>query len=205
MQQQKDAYNRRHNDHTHNMTLSTPRKDNRIMNIPENTIQPLGNPTLNLPFRYLRTWIFSLLALVCLPIGIGLIMIGVEMQEDLSRDWEELTATVIRNDEESVRYEIDNGDEGEFGYTLDDFVDADTPGELVWTISACDLLSRVIIPKENGAEFQIWIDPRKSSNQSCVPINEDSASLYLVTGFVLAGLSAFRLFRTFNDAALRKK
>ena len=203
MQQQKDAYNRRHNDHQHSMTLSTPRQDTRHMNIPEDTIQPLGKRTVSLPFRYLRTWIFSLLALVCLPLGIGLIMIGVEMQEDLSRDWEEVTATVIRNDEEGVRFDIDNGDDGEFGYTLDYFVEVDNPGQLVWTMSACDLVSRFIIPKDNGSEFSLWIDPGKSSNQSCVPITQDFASLYLIAGFVLAGLSALRLVRTFHAAGLR--
>lgn len=204
MQSQKDVFNRKHNDHTHDMTLSTPRRDSRAMNIPNNTIQPVGARTITLPFRYLRTWIFSLLALICLPIGIGLIMIGVEMQEDLSRDWEEMTATVTRNDENGVRYDIDNGEDGEFGYTLDDFVDVDTPGELVWTVSVCDLLSRFIVPKDENAEFSIWVDPRKSSNHSCVPINEDFSGIYLVTGFVLAGLSAIRLFRTFNNAALCK-
>jgi len=203
MQQKKDEYNRRHSNHEHSMTFSAPRQDSQAINIPNNTIQPLSNRSIRLPFRYLRTWIFSLLALVCLPIGIGLVIAGIDMQENLNRDWEEVTATVTRNDEDGVRYDIDNGDDGEFGYTLDYFVDANTAGELVWTVAICDLFSRFIIPKDEGSEFSLWIDPRKSSNQSCVPINQELASFYLAVGVILTGLSGIRLIRTFHAAGMR--
>lgn len=203
MQAQKDAFNRRHNDHQHSMTLSIPRKDSRAMDIPSDTIQPLGKRRVSLPFRYLRTWIFSLLALVFLPIGIGLVMIGIEMQENLLNDWEEVTATVTRNDERGVEYDIDNGDDGDFAYELDDMLAVDAGGKLVATVSICDLVSRFIIPKENGTEFPLWVDINKSSNQSCVPINDDFSALYIIIGSILAMLSGLRLIRTFHAAGLR--
>lgn len=172
-----------------------------------NTIQPLSKRTVSLPFRYLRTWIFSILALVFLPIGAGLFLIGIEMEEDLRTDWDEVTAEVIRNDETGVEYQIINenllNSEGSLGYDLDYFLD-NTPGELTLTASACDLVSRFIIPKERGEEFSLWIDPSKSSEQSCVPITRDMSAFYIMLGGVLMFLSAIRLFRTINDAALKR-
>lgn len=202
MQAQNNLYNRQHNDHSHSMTIATPRQDNRDMNIPAGTIEPLGRTKFRLPFRFLRVWIFSLLALVALPLGSGLILVGIDMTENLDADWEEMTATVISHDENGVVYRVNN-DENEIGYQLDDFVTLDVPGQMIWTISVCDVVSRFIIPEEEGAEFSVQVNPDKDSQQSCVPINQDFASIYLVTGLVLAGFSIIRLFRTFSAAATK--
>lgn len=204
MQQQKDDFNRRHSAQF-NSDFSTSNKAQ--MDDLSSTIQPLGKRRVSLPFRYLRTWLFSLLALVCLPIGIGVFLIGIEMEEDVREDWDEVTAEVIRNDANGVDYRITDGnssdDEGSFGYDLDYFLD-NTPGQLTLTASVCDLVSRFIIPKEQGSEFTLWVNPDKASQQSCVPINRDISSLYIVLGAVIMALSAIRLLRTINSAALAK-
>lgn len=204
MQQQKDDFNRRHSAQF-NSDFST--SNEAQMDDLSSTIQPLGKRRVSLPFRYLRTWLFSLLALVCLPIGIGVFLIGIEMEEDVREDWDEVTAEVIRNDANGVDYRITDGnssdDEGSFGYDLDYFLD-NTPGQLTLTASVCDLVSRFIIPKEQGSEFTLWVNPDKASQQSCVPINRDISSLYIVLGAVIMALSAIRLLRTINSAALAK-
>lgn len=204
MQKQKDDFNRRHSaQFNSDFSVSNNARADDL----SNTIQPLGKRRVSLPFRYLRTWVFSLLALVFLPIGAGLFLIGIEMEEDLRDDWDEVRAEVIRNDETGVDYRITEGnltnDESAFSYELDHFLD-NSPGQLTLTASICDLVSRFIIPKEQGEEFTLWVNPDKTSQQSCVPINRDISSLYTVLGAVLMALSAFRLLRTINSAALSK-
>lgn len=203
MQPQNNLYNRQHNDHTHSMTISRPQRDNRDMNIPSGTIEPLERKKIRFPFRFLRTWIFSLLALVALPLGLGLMLVGFDMQDNLDEEWEEVTATVVRNDESGVDYRTDDED-GEFGYELDDFVEMDVPGQMVWTLSVCDAVSRFIIPEERGEEFSVWVNPDEPSQQSCVPINQDFASLYIILGVILTIFSVIRLMRTFNAAATKR-
>ena len=132
--------------------------------------------------------------------------IGIEMEEDLHDDWDEVTAEVIRNDESGLEYRINDANygelEGELGYDLDYFLD-NTPGTLTLSASVCDLVSRFIIPKDSGEEFMLWLDPDKASQQSCVPITRDMSSVYIILGAILMGLSAIRLIRTINAAALR--
>ena len=196
MQRQINDFNERHNEQFNQSGADKL----------SNTIEPLGKRSVNLPFRYLRTWIFSLLALVFLPIGAGLFFIGIEMEENLREDWTQVTAEVVRNDESGVEYQIPNtiyADlEGEFGYELDTFLE-NTSGTVILTASVCDLVSRFIIPKERGEEFQLWVNHDKPSQQSCAPINRDMSSVYIILGSIFMGLSGIRLFRTINDAALK--
>lgn len=204
MQKQKDDFNQRHSaQFNSDFSQSNKMRADEL----SNTIQPLGKRRVSLPFRYLRTWIFSVLALVFLPIGAGLFLIGIEMEEDLRDDWDEVRAEVIRNDETGVDYRITEGnltdDESSFSYELDYFLD-NSPGQLTLTASICDLVSRFIIPQDTGSEFTLWVNPDKSSQQSCVPITRDMSSLYVVLGAILMALSAFRLLRTINSAALAK-
>ncbi|GAB5493925.1 MAG: hypothetical protein Phog2KO_41400 [Phototrophicaceae bacterium] len=202
-QKQKDNFNARHKAqfNTSFQVANQSRADEL-----SNTIEPLGKRRVSFPFRYLRTWIFSLLALVFLPIGAGLFLIGIEMEDNLRDDWDEVRAEVIRNDESGVEYEIVDtvysGLEGEFSYELDSFLDK-SPHTLTLSASACDLLSRFIIPKDSGEEFTLWIDSDKTSQQSCVPITRDMSSVYIILGAILMGLSGIRLLRTINDAALK--
>ena len=202
-QKQKDEYNQRHQAQFNtNFQVANKSRADEL----SNTIQPLGKRSVSLPFRYLRTWIFSLLALIFLPIGAGLFLIGIEMEENLRDDWTQVTAEVTRNDESGVEYEVIDtvySDlEGEFSYELDSFLDK-SPHTLTLSASACDLLSRFIVPKERGEEFQLWIDSDKPSLQSCVPITRDISSVYIILGAIFMGLSGIRLFRTINDAALK--
>ncbi len=204
MQKQKDDFNQRHSaQFNSDFSQSNKMRADEL----SNTIQPLGKRRVSLPFRYLRTWIFSVLALVFLPIGAGLFLIGIEMEEDLRDDWDEVRAEVIRNDETGVDYRITEGnltdDESSFSYELDYFLD-NSPGQLTLTASICDLVSRFIIPQDTGSEFTLWVNPDKTSQQSCVPITRDMSSLYVVLGAILMALSAFRLLRTINSAALSK-
>jgi len=171
-------------------------------------IQPLPKRTFRFPFHYLRTVLFSIAALITLPIGLMLIMVGIDLQENLRSDWVQTTATVLNNDEEGIRYRVDNDDfntDGALGYTLEDFVDTSITSEVMVSATLCDLVGWVIIPKETGTEFPLWVNPAKITQQSCLPITQEYGTIYMITGIVLSILSVLRLLRSFNAAGIRRK
>jgi hypothetical protein len=190
----------------HNMTVSQSKRDSRRMIIPDNTFTTIEGPKFSLPFRYLRTWIFNLLALILLPIGVMLFFIGAEMEED-APNWQETTATIVEVNEEGIRYEIeslDNKSSGSFSFVLDDFIDLPA-GAIEIQLSACDLVSRFIVPQESGAEFSVWVNPERNSQRSCVPISSDMAVAYTSIATLLLFFSVWQLVRTIHRAGLQPK
>lgn len=204
--QQKQITRHKGTRHEHNMTLSKPQRDSRQMIIPDGTISAVEGPKFSLPFRYLRTWFFSLLALITLPIGAMLFLIGAEMEED-APNWRETTATITQANEEGIRYKIeslDSKNSGSFSFVLDDFIDLPA-GAIEIQLSACDLVSRFIVPQENGAEFPIWVNPENSSQRSCVPISSDIATIYNSIGTFMLIFAVWRLVLAFHAVAARPK
>jgi hypothetical protein len=205
MQQRQTARNKATR-REHNKTFAQPKRDSRQMIIPHGTITEVEGPKFSLPFRYLRTWIFSLLALLAIPIGLMLLFIGAEMEED-APNWQETTATIVEVNEEGIRYEIeslDNKNSGSFSFVLDDFIDLPA-GAIEIQLSACDLVNRFIVPQESGAEFSIWVNPERSSQRSCVPISSDMAIAYTSIATLLLFFSAWQLVRTIHQAGLQPK
>jgi hypothetical protein len=200
-------FTRQHNMHEHSMTIANPQRDTRSMAIPSGTFVEDGIFKFgSVPFRWLRTWIFSLLALIALPIGAMLILVGTGMQAD-SADWTAQTATVDRYDEgDSLRYQIVSEDgtrtRGTFNYDLTRFYTV-TDEQFVLALSVCDLISRFTLPTEDDAEFTLWVNPADSAQASCIPVSSDTGAMLLLAGWVLVALSAIRLLRTINGAATR--
>jgi hypothetical protein len=199
---QQKQITRKHMSHEHKMTVSSPETDRRKFMIPEDTITALEGPNFSLPFRYLRTWLFSLIALIALPIGLMLIFIGAEMQESRS-EWIQREATVTRATEDGIAYQVDES-KGLFSFVLDDFLDVPT-GAIQLHLTACDLLSRFIVPKEQGATFTLWVNPDDNSQHSCTSIDSTSGEIYFTIGAVLLLFSAWCLIRTIHAAGLRPK
>lgn len=166
-------------------------------------IQPLSRRRVQFPLRGLRVWLFSLLAIISLPVGMMLMLVGFEMQDSSDANWEEMTATVRSNDDVSIFYDYGD-DSGQIIYELDAFTSQPIVGELVVTGSLCDLVGWVIIPSERGETFPLWVNPTKPSQHSCVPISQDMGAVYLMGGVVLVGLSVLRLLRTIASAAANK-
>jgi uncharacterized membrane protein YgdD (TMEM256/DUF423 family) len=223
-------FTRQHNQHQHSMTIANPQRDTRQMAIPSGTFQDDGFAQFKgLPFRWLRTWLFSLLALIALPLGGMLIVVGMAMQAD-SDTWEQATAVVDRYDEgESLRFHIDNEANAEANADAEAEADADNENEaqnenapevrgrfnydytdfyaakddqFSLTLSVCDLVSR-FLPTEQGATFNVWLNPADSTQISCIPVSSDTGALLLLLGWALVILSALRLLRTIGAAATR--
>lgn len=203
-------FTRQHGEHQHGMTIANPQKDRRQMGIPSSTFEedsvfkPAG--CSGLPFQWLRTWIFSLLALVALPLGGILILMGFAMQ-DSGDTWTEFTAEVTDYDEEEgIDYRFTNVEgarqRGTFGYELDNYVTSSN-NQVILSITSCDLLSRFWIPQEDDATFSLWVNPEDSTQISCIPVSADSGAGLILGGFVLLILSAIRLLRTINAAATK--
>jgi hypothetical protein len=175
------------------------------MIIPEGTFGEVEGPKFSLPFRYLRTWFFSLLALIALPLGAMLFLVGAEIDQAASQ-WTETTASVVQVNEDGIRYESAalDSNTATFSFVWDDFVDVPISG-IALNLSVCDLVSRFIVPQEEGAAFPIWYNPKDSSQRSCVPITEEAGIVYSMVGTILLLFSAWRLLRMIHAAGLQSK
>lgn len=204
---QQKQITRKHMSHEHKMTISSPELDRRKFMIPEDTITALEGPNFSLPFRYLRTWLFSLLALVALPIGLMMLFVGAEMQQQMP-EWIRTEATVRDFGEDGIAYEVENVEskaiKGYFSFVPDDFVDVPIGGVQI-QLTACDLVSRFVVPQENGATFTLWVNPDDETQHSCTPIDTASGEIYFAIGMILLLFSAWRLIRTIHAAGLRPK
>ncbi|MGJ3237180.1 MAG: hypothetical protein ACFE0Q_00595 [Anaerolineae bacterium] len=170
--------------------------------IPNDTIAPLAKRNTSLPLRYLRTWIFSVLALIALPIGLGLVLVGNDLQTNLDTNWRETTATVTSQNSERIRYNYEDF-RGEQHFGVTDWVSMPVAGEVLLAISVCDLAAPLLFAGDDRSTFTLWFDPNKPSQHSCIPITRNAGAAYALGGGILAVLSALRLLRTFNAAARR--
>lgn len=196
---------RQHIDHQHQMSVSLPQADKRLI-IPEDTFMQLDGPKFSLPFRYLFTWFFSLLALIALPIGLMLVYVGGQLQ-DSNTNWQQMSATVVQVKDDGLVYKVDSvasKSPTEFNFALDKFVTAND-GEFQLHFSACDLVSRFIVPQEEGASFSVWANPNDKSQQSCVPVDTNSGEMYFTVGMIILLLCAWRLIRTIHAAGQQPK
>ncbi|MEM9955555.1 MAG: DUF3592 domain-containing protein [Chloroflexota bacterium] len=178
--------------------------DNQMgVQLQQQMIQPLKKRVFRFPFYGLRVWLFSLIALIGLPIGGMLMLVGFDMQENLNSDWEQVTATVRSNEDLEIRYAYD-GENDEIIYELDNFATVPDTGEIALVASLCDLTAWLTIPDDSGATFSLWVNPDKPSQNSCVSISRDMGSMYFLGGIVLVILSSLRLLRTIASAAGNK-
>ena len=186
------------------MTISTPGPDTRQMNIPAGTI--VEEQPRKIRFAYLRSWLMSLLALVALPLGVILILVGTAISEQLTEDWVSTTARVISVEDNATLYtwSVNNADEfGDVSRDWQSFVNAKASGDLAAQVSLCDIASVVIVPREVGDEFNVWYDPQAPARHQCVPITQDAGTGYLIGGWILVVLSLWTFLRVFNRAAVK--
>jgi hypothetical protein len=202
-------FTRQHNQHQHQMSIANPQRDNRAMMIPSNTFEEDSVlPFKGLPFRWLRTWVFSLLALLALPIGAMLIVVGMNMQ-GLSADaaWTPATATVDDyNEGENLRYTITAEDgrrtRGLFDLDTSRFYSS-TDERFSLSLNVCDLISWFMLPTTEDATFSVWVNPADVTQVSCIPVSSETGTTLFLLGWAFVILSAIRLLRTINDAAKR--
>jgi hypothetical protein len=198
-------FTRPHGMHEHSMTLAQPQRDQRRMQIPSGTFEPLGGSFTmgSLPFRGLRTWLFSLLALLALPLGAMLVYVGMGMQEEPT--WNEQTALVDDYSEDGLAFHLDSTrrqdrSEGFFNFRPGDFFSS-TADTLSLNLSVCDLFSRFMLPAEEDASFSVWVHPTEPERISCFPVSSESGLFLTLGGAVLIALSVFRLLKTIGAAA----
>jgi Protein of unknown function (DUF3592) len=184
------------------MTLSTPQKDRRMM-IPSGTI--VEEAPSKMRFGYFRSWIVSLLALVLLPVGGLLILVGTAIASELDRDWVATTAEVTTIDDTAIMYtwQLPNGTQqnGRIARTWNAFVKPTATGDLAIRFSLCDIASLALVSPERGADFTLYYDANNPSNVQCVPITEDWGIGYFIGGWVLVIFSLLTLLRVFHRAA----
>ncbi len=172
-------------------------RDSKDIYIPTETI--VEEAPRSLPFAYLRTWLAGLLALLLIPLGLGLLVTGMVREERLSGDWVRTQAEIVEvaNGRLIYAWEVEGQQQQNFvplrwGADVQGTLD----GATVVTVDLCSIGVRTFLPSETGETFPVWYNPANPKQSDCLPVTVESNSVYTLLGagaLLLAGILLVRL------------
>jgi hypothetical protein len=170
--------------------------------IPSETI--VEEETRGLPFAYLRSWLAGLLALLLIPLGITLLLVGLIREDRLRQDWVETEAEIVNVTDGRLIYTWDAaGTAQQNAISMDWLQDASATvdGSTVITLDLCSLAARTFLPSEPGETLTIWYNPDNPKQSDCLPVTAESSPIYSALGGGALLVAVWLLLRIFHKAA----